>query len=88
MLEWGEQRPWSPADLIGAPRELRSNGERGIGSRPNCSRAAGHFALPADLIGAPKELCSNGERGIGSRLNCSRAAGHADLPDERASPAD
>ena len=28
MLEWGEQRPWSPADLIGAPRELRSNGER------------------------------------------------------------
>ena len=27
-LEWGEQRPWSPADLIGAPRELRSNGER------------------------------------------------------------
>ena len=28
MLEWGEQRPWSPADLIGVPRELRSNGER------------------------------------------------------------
>ena len=25
---WGEQRPWSPADLIGVPRELRSNGER------------------------------------------------------------
>ena len=28
MLERGEQRPWSPADLIGVPRELRSNGER------------------------------------------------------------
>ena len=28
MLEWGEQRPWSPADLIGVPKELRSNGER------------------------------------------------------------
>ena len=28
LLEWGEQRPWSPADLIGVPRELRSNGER------------------------------------------------------------
>ena len=25
---WGEQRPWSPADLIRVPRELRSNGER------------------------------------------------------------
>ena len=25
---WGEQRPWSPADLIGVPRELCSNGER------------------------------------------------------------
>ena len=21
MLEWGEQRPWSPADLIGVPRD-------------------------------------------------------------------
>ena len=48
---------------LGAPKELRSNGERGIGSRPNCSVAAGHFAFPADNIGAPRELRSNGESG-------------------------
>ena len=72
---------------LGAPKELRSNGERGIGSRPNCSVAAGHFAFPADNIGAPRELRSNGESGgLGRPLIKWSGNQPCDLPDARASP--
>ena len=50
---WGERRP--SADNLGAPKELCSNGERGIGSRLNCSRAAGHSDLPDER--ASPTLC-------------------------------
>ena len=44
---WGERRP--SADLIGAPKELSSNGESGIGSRLNCSKLQ---VIPTFLMNA------------------------------------